>query len=326
MDSKLRQKFKQISDLIKKSSSILIVAHENPDPDAIGAILALSIALEKLKIKRQLFCSDSPPENLKFLPQIEKIRDKFCQDNVDLVIGLDYGDWRRTDITDQWPVIIITLDHHPQSGQIGDIQIVDPHFSSTCEIIYWLLKEMKLAFDKDIATCILTGIFVDTGGFQHANTSQRVLKVAGQLLLKGARIYKIAESLSQSKNLASFKICGLGLSKIKKDPQTGMVVSTLSQDDFLKCQASLEDLSGLSTILNTVSGGKFSLLLTEYERNKVRGSLRSEKYKGVDVSQIAKKLGGGGHKLAAGFKVEGDLERVLNKVKEIIKHNANKCK
>jgi len=325
LDAKLHSKFKQVSDLIKKSSNILIVTHEDPDPDAIGGLLALGVGLKKLNINSQIFCSDPLPEDLKFLPQSELVSNKFSKHNIDLIIALDYGDWKRTGVTYEWPVIIITLDHHPQSNQIGDIKIVDPRFSSTCEIIYWLFKVMGLGLDKDIATYLLTGIFADTGGFQHANTSERALKVAGELLLKGAMIYKIAGHLTQNKNLASLKICGLALSRIKKDPQTGMVVSIVSQADLLKCQASPEDISGVSAILNSVSGGKFSLFLTEYEKNKIKGSLRSEKYKGADVSQIAKALGGGGHKLAAGFKMEGELEEVLDKVKKIIKHNTNKC-
>ncbi len=318
LDAKLHQKFETCSDLIKKSNNILIVTHEDPDPDAIGGVLALGLALEKLKKKIQIFCSDPLPEYMKFLPQSELVSNKFSKHNIDLIIGLDYGDWKRTGVTYEWPVIIITLDHHLQSNQIGDIKIVDSRFSSTCEIIYWLFKVMGLGLDKNIATCLLAGIFADTGGFQHANTTERALKVAGELLLKGAMIYKIAGHLSQNKNLASLKVCGLALSRIKKDPQTGMVVSIVSQADLLKCQATSEDLSGVSAILNSVSGGKFSLFLTEYEKNKIKGSLRSEKYKGADVSQIAKALGGGGHKLAAAFKLEGSLEEVLDRVKEAV--------
>lgn len=323
LDYKLRQKFSQIGNLIKKSNKVFIATHERPDPDAIGGLIALGMALGKLKIKSHLFCPDPVTKNLGFFPGVELVTNKLIKDNVDLVIGLDYGDWKRIKINKEWPVIIITLDHHPQSGQIGDIKIVDPHFSSTCEIIYWLLKTMQLDLDKDIATCLLSGIFSDTGGFQHANTSQKVLKVAGKLLLKGARINKISDHITQSKNLASLKVCGLALSKIKKDRQTGMIVSMLSRDDIIKCQASPEDLSGISTILNTVREGKFSLLLAECEKNEIRGSLRSENYKGIDVSQIAKNLGGGGHKLAAGFKIDGKLEEILDRVKQIIKDNSN---
>jgi len=318
LDYNLRQKFSQIGNLIKKSNNILIATHERPDPDAIGSLIALGMALEKLKIKSHLFCPDLVTKNLGFFPRTELVTNKLTHDNVDLVIGLDYGDWKRIRIDKEWPVIIITLDHHPKSGQIGDVKIVDPRFSSTCEIIYWLLKTMQLDLDKDIATCLLAGIFSDTGGFQHANTSQKVLKIAGELLLKGVRINKISDHITQNKNLTSFKVCGLALSKIKKDPQTGMVVSMLSRGDIIKCQASPEDLSGIPTILNTVSGGRFSLLLAEYKKNEIKGSLRSEKYKGIDVSQIAKNLGGGGHKLAAAFEADGKLEEVLNKVKEVI--------
>ena len=325
-NQELRQKFSQIGNLIKKSKKVLIATHEEPDPDAIGSLIALGMALEKLKIKSHLFCPDPVAKNLSFFPRIELVTNKLLKDNVDLVIGLDYGDWERIRIDKQWPVIIITLDHHPQSGQIGDIKIIDSHFSSTCEIIYWLLKTMRLDLDKDIATCLLAGIFADTGGFQHTNTTQKVLKVAGKLLLGGARIDKISGQITQSKNLASLKVCGLALSKIKKDPQTGMVVSMLSQDDIKSCQASPEDLAGIPAILNTVSGGKLSLLLAEYKKNGIKGSLRSEKYKGIDVSQIAKNLGGGGHKLAAGFKTEGELKEVLNKVKSFVHEHEPKAK
>ena len=135
---------------------------------------------------------------------------------------------------------------------------------------------------------------------------------------KGSRVDKITKNIFNSKSMAAIKLWGIALSRIKTDAKTGMAVSYVSKKDIEDSGAKEEDLSGLVNVINTVSDAKFSLLLTEFENRKIKGSLRSEEYKGIDVSRIARSLGGGGHKLASGFEFDGDLQNNVAKISEMI--------
>lgn len=312
----MKNEFQQIENLILKSQNILLATHRDPDGDALGAMLALKLGLAKLGIKATAFCQDRVPGPFLFLPQAGSVCQTVNPQEYDLVIALDYGDIERTGLDlSQINCPLISIDHHPGGNHQGQIQIVLSNLSSTAEIIYHFFQEIKLAIDKDIATCLLTGIFTDTGGFQHINTSVEALNISGQLLLKGAPLNKVSKHYSQIRNLNTLKILGRALSNMKKSSY-GMVYSQISKKDLDECRANLADLSSFSSLINTAADSKFALVLTEYEKGKIKGSLRSEEYKGVDVSQIARRLGGGGHKFSSGFKTKGSLEEVLKKVNQ----------
>jgi len=116
----------------------------------------------------------------------------------------------------------------------------------------------------------------------------------------------------------AIKLWGTALSRIETDPVSGMAVSYVSMADIEQAGARQEDLAGVVSVINTVSDAKFSLLLTEYDDQKIKGSLRSEEYNNIDVSAIARSLGGGGHKLASGFELEGDLGKSVTRITDLI--------
>jgi len=320
---------RQAINLIKSNKDILILTHKNPDGDAIGSVLGLAQALSSSDKNVECFSKDAVPEVFEFLPNVAMIKNSVKLKNYDLVILLDCALFSRTgldsikDITDSFNNLLI-IDHHPkgaeEAGYLNDcIQIINPSASSTAVLVYNLLKELDLKITKDIAHCLLTGIFTDTGGFQHSNTDAQTLQVAAELMGKGPRINKIAKNIFNSKNVSAIKLWGKALNRIQRDKNTGMAVSYLSKKDLEECGAKQEDISGLISVINTVGDAKFSLLLTEGDDNKIRGSLRSEEYKNIDVSRIAKSLGGGGHRLASGFEVEGeDVENSVAKISEMI--------
>ncbi|MEA1937113.1 MAG: bifunctional oligoribonuclease/PAP phosphatase NrnA [Patescibacteria group bacterium] len=319
----------QAINLIKSSENILILTHKNPDGDAVGSVLGLGQALGSLNKNVECFSKDAVPAVFEFLPNVAIIKNSVKLKKYDLVILLDCALFSRTGLDDIKDIIdsfnnLLIIDHHPQGtaevGYLNDcVQIIDPSASSTAVLIYRLLKKLDLKITKDIAHCLLTGIFTDTGGFQHSNTDTQTLEITAELMNRGPRIDKIARNIFNSKNVSAIKLWGKALSRIQKDENTGMAVSYLSKKDLAECGAKQEDISGLISVINTVSGTKFSLLLTESEDNKIRGSLRSEEYKNIDVSRIAQSLGGGGHKLASGFEIEGgDLKSGIEKIKEMI--------
>lgn len=317
---------KEIIDYIKTSERILILSHKNPDGDALGSSLGLALALEKIGKKVECFSASEIPSVFGFLPGIDIFSRRMEWVNFDLVILLDCAVFKRTGIEDIYSVIpsfdkLLIIDHHPEmetENFDNAMHWIDETKAATAVMIYELLREMKIENDKRIATCLLTGIFTDTGGFQHNNTDEVSLKAAAELMKKGPRIERIAKSIFSSKNIAAIKLWGTALSRIETDQKTGMAVSYVNQSDIEEAGAKQEDLAGLIGVINTVSDAKFSLLLTQYDDQKIKGSLRSEEYKGVDVSKIAQQLGGGGHRLASGFEVEGDLKKSVERITDLV--------
>jgi len=315
----MKEKFNKINSLISQSKNILIAAHRSPDEDAVGSALALKLALRKQGIDSYVFIADYSPKEYNYLPGYDLINAKLSEEKFDLVFGLDYGDVRRlfiNDIISKHNPTIITLDHHVDDGanHIGDVKIIEP-VSSTAEIVYFYLKESNWPIDKDIATCILTGIIGDTGGFVHSNTSHRTLLTVGELLFKGIHINKVIKKILDNNSFTSnFQVLGNLLSRVEKHPDLDLVYLIVRNDDFDNWRKS--DLDNLVSTINTAEDCKWALLLVEYEKGKTKGSLRSEEYKGVDVSKIASLFGGGGHKLASGFRVDGEPDKVF---KQLIK-------
>ena len=315
----------QAINLIKSSENILILTHKNPDGDAVGSVLGLAEVLKSLNKNVECFSKSEVPKVFNFLSGIANIKNQISPKHYDLIILLDCAFFPRTGIDDIKEIVssyenLLVIDHHPKSKTEDNcVSIINDKASSTAILIYDLLKEMRIKITKNISDCLLTGIFTDTGGFQHSNTDPQSLETAAELMRKGSRIDKIAKNIFNGKNVPAIKLWGKALSRIQTDKNTKMAVSYISRNDIKECGAKEEDASGLVSIINTVSDAKFSLLLTESDDKKIKGSLRSEDYKGIDVSEIAKSLGGGGHKLASGFEMEGeDVENNIAKIKEII--------
>lgn len=316
------QLFQQIRESLKKASAILIVSHEDPDPDAIGSSLALRQAFKHLGLKSECYLPAPLPFRLNFLPDFFEIKSAVNFSDYDLFFCLDYGDFRRLPVPDSLPPEkIITIDHH-LGDQRGEIKIIDPEASSTAEIVYNLLKENEIEINKNIAVSLLTGIAFDTGLFFHPSTSPKTIKAAADLLSKGAPFAKIIRS-GLNPNFSSYSsdwsaIWSRALSRVKIDGEAGLVYSWISREDFQNCGAS-PDLTKIASFISAVFPANCALFLSEQKPGEIKGSLRSEPFGGKNVASLAKILGGGGHPHAAGFKQNGTIEEVLKKVLKLIR-------
>jgi len=321
MTNETEKQFQKIKYLLSEKKRVLVMAHENPDADAVGSMLALSFLLEKMGHQVFLFSPDELPEYLNFLPSFESITNNLpLLENVDLAFCLDYGDFKRLRFSDDFlEEKIITIDHHLESTQKGIVKIIDSGYSSTAEIIYFLANYLGLEIDKTIATCLLSGILYDTGGLRHISTSPQTLKVVSDLLSKGLSLEDISQKiLTSGKSLIDSKIWAEVLSRVVLDKKRKFVFSWVYFEDFNKYQISISDLDGIASLISTISDASFSLFLIESEKGKIKGSLRSEPHKAENIIGIAKALGGNGHSFAAGFKQEGSIEEVLQKVYNFI--------
>jgi len=296
--------------LLNNSRKILITTHERPDGDAAGSLLALSIALKLDNKEVVSHVPDPIPEYLSFLPDFDKAT-SVNQDlsSFDLIIALDHSELKRTRNSEIYKTKtpVVAIDHHATSDRIGTVVIVLPEAAATSEILAEVIPTLGYKINSDIATCLLAGVVTDTGSFQHANVSSHVLKISAKLMEKGGNLRGIMQSVFGGRSLRSLKIIGRALERIETNPQTGAAISVITYKDLAECGASLDDLSGVVNLLNSVPEAAFSLLLTEYEQGKLKGMLRSEPEKKIDVSKIAAMFGGGGHKLASGFEIAGTL-------------------
>jgi len=315
MKYKFAKEFNQIKKELEKSRKVLLVAHSRPDDDTAGSVFVLKEYLEKNLGKiADAVCLDALPEYLtaifegeKFLkPQEIKIGD------YDLIVGCDAVERSFEKIVTEKDKNqkIILFDHHPtlELKKIKpDIVVTDENYSAVCEILFEFFDFHRIEITKTMATYLLLGILYDTGMFQHANTTPRVMDITAALMRRGAPLGKIIRSSFKNKKIETLKLWGRALERAEMNEKTGVIMSYITKKDLEELGANAEDISNVAQILNTVSDAKFSLILSEREDNKVKGSLRSESYKNVDVSEIAQQLRGGGHRLASGFEIVGKI-------------------
>jgi phosphoesterase RecJ-like protein len=306
----IKLQFKKASELIARSNKVLLTTHEGTDGDDLGSLLAMFFYLKQLGKTPVAQVKGGVPKNLIFLPGSDEVGEIFEDLDAELVITFGCNKIERTGqkLLQNSKLPLINFDHHPDNTDFGTVNIVDPETAAVAELVYYFLEFTQADINQKIATCLLTGIFTDTGGFKHSNTSAKALTVAAELLKKGARIDKIAMQTMGKKRPSTIKAWSKGLENAMFDPEKKMVFSVMTEDDLREIGANDEDLDGFVELLNNMPQAKFALLLRQ-DGEVVKGSLRSENHKKVDVSKIAKSFGGGGHKLAAGFKIKGKLKR-----------------
>lgn len=296
---------------------MLIATHENPDADAIGAVYAVSRILEHFKKPATLFLPDGIPPHLTFLQNNAPRHTDTASLQGDALVALDYGDFPRTrlqEFVDSRHLRIASIDHHPLSDHRGEVVIVDTNASSTCEILYRFCLTLGIPISKDLATCLLAGIVFDTGAMQHSNTSSETLTAASDLVRHGARMHKIAQAMHAREEQSALRLIADALSHIVFDQELGMSYTVVTYDQIANLNSEA-DLSIITHLLGTGDEQKFSAFFKEVEPKKFRVSLRSEEFRGVDVSEIAKQFGGGGHRYASGCQIEGEFSDVLDKIR-----------
>jgi len=316
----------KINQKINSFQNFNIFTHKNPDGDAIGSILALYRILAAKGKNVRAFIFDSADERFSFFPNFEKIRIERIPEMLDnaLIIYVDCAEPARTGFEEDFFANkeAVIIDHHliDEQEKSNMIKIVNSTASSTAEVIFDLATHLNWPIDRETSTCLLGGLLADTGTFQHSNTSPKSLRIVSLLVKKGTNLKKISEQLFKKREFdGSLKIWGEVLSRVAVDPETKMAFSYVTQTDLIKYNSSEDELNGLINLLAGIPESRFSLLLIETKFGKVRGSMRSELYKGVDVAKIAQAFGGGGHKLAAGFETEGTLEEKEKGIKEKIR-------
>ncbi len=306
----MTQNFDQAKNLIEHSQNILLTMHERMDGDDGGSVLALLHQLEKMGKNVEAAIKKGVPKSLSFLPGSHKIKDDINHENFDLVITCGCGEKKRTgsEKITALNAPFINIDHHPDNKMFGNVNVVDAGKSSVAELVYDFFKHSGWKVTKEVATCLLTGIITDTGSFRHSNTQGSTFKAAGELMRKGADLNLIIKNTYKNKTEKDLTAWGKAFKNTYFDEQSKVIYAVMTEEDIKKLDSNLPQnvFEGFVETLNTVPQAKFAMFLKQ-DGNIIKGSLRSETKKGVDVSEVARVFGGGGHKLAAGFSVAGKL-------------------
>ncbi|MCX6785683.1 MAG: DHH family phosphoesterase [Candidatus Komeilibacteria bacterium] len=310
----------KIKEELGQARRVLVVAHQHPDGDGLGALSALGLYLKAQSKEYRLFCVDQPGEAYNFLPLNHEIttNPEVFKDSFDAIIVVDSGDLKYAGIEQYLNKsncgVLINIDHHVSNNQFGDVNLVLTGASSASEIVYQLFRAWQFPINKEVATALLNGIIFDTGVFSNSATTLSALETASHLLNLGARAGEINANTLRNKSLGMLKLWGRAFERLDFNQQYNWAFTVLTQADFAECGVAGEAGDGLTNFFNELAGVKVVLVLIELPDCLIKGSLRATS-EDVDLSEIAKRwgspkfggAGGGGHKKAAGFTIAGRL-------------------
>lgn len=303
---------RKMYDMIFSAHRILLISHQKPDGDTSGSAMAMAYMLEKFGKKVTLFSEDELAEEFHFIPKASEYKQSIDISEFDLAIAFDGGTYKMFGLHQKYPELfnksfpLINIDHHVSNEMYGQVNFVIPTVASTTIMVSKIFRALGWTLDHTIATCLLMGLYTDTGGLMHSNSTSETFKEAAFLLRKGGDLKNIVKYIFRTKKINRLKLWGKVLSRAVKTPDN-VVTSYIRMSDFTATGTTVDDLTGVVDYLNSVPGIVYSTLLTERSGGKVKGSLRTLR-DDVDVNAIAGTLGGGGHRKASGFTVEGDLQ------------------
>lgn len=299
--------------LLKNAMRIACICHRNPDGDAIGALLGIGLLCEAAFPRAQVsfHCVDPIPDTFAFLSAAVRVKGAPVILPGDAVVFVDCAEPKLTEMHVSHPELFdgsvqsVMIDHHPGNPRFGTVNILDSHAASSSEIVAAIADLLGWEISSEIATCLLTGVYTDTGGLLHSNVSPLVYRTVARLLRAGARRQEIIQAVYRTAKLSTLRLWGRVLESIQLTPEGG-AVTAVRESDFRATGADYSELTGAIDYVNAVPGMRFSMILSE-RGGAVKGSLRTLR-DDVDVSAMAGKFSGGGHRKAAGFSLPGKLE------------------
>jgi phosphoesterase RecJ-like protein len=304
----MKAEIERAAKLIADSSEIVVISHERPDGDAVGSLLALTLALKEKGKQVWSILDEGLPEKWQFLPGADLIQ-RELPDGEHLIITVDAADNHRIGGLDI-DRVDVNIDHHPSNTLFGTINLVDPTAAATTVVLHRLFPELDLPINTEIASNLLTGLITDTLGFRTNSVNPETLRIAAELIEAGADMSRLYRKAMLGLSYEAAHYWAHGLSRLEM--RDGVVWSSLLVSDRTQANYSAADDADLIDVLTTIEGPRIAVLFIEQSVGSVKISWRA--LPGVDVSQIASNFGGGGHELAAGAKIEGDLQEVIDRV------------
>src|SRR3954462_827855 len=308
-----------VAEAIRSHDRFLLVPHENPDGDALGSILAMKLTLDALGKHNVMYLyGDAPlPAEYSFMPLDELHRELPEDWRERVLIALDCPNESRLG-PDPEPLagapVVLDIDHHHDNTRFGAVNLVVANASSTGEVLRDLFTELGVELTPDLAEALYIALVTDTGRFQSSNTTSKSLRLAAELVEAGADLHRIFQGVYETVQFAKLKLLARALERAQIYDGGRLVVSYLLRGDFADIGAAEAYSEGIIDYLRAVEGADMAALIREPPRSDGpthRVSLRASTDE-LDVSAIARKSGGGGHRQAAGFSSDDSVEEITD--------------
>lgn len=307
----------EIVEQVQAGQRFLVCSHESPDGDAVGSTLGLMSGLEKLGKEVVAYNTDGVPELFRFLPGAERLLDNLeGQPPFDVVFVLDSGELSRAGekIAERAP-FLINIDHHPGSD-FGDICYLDTRAAATAVLVLHLLKACSVELDLRIGLPLYTGLLSDTGSFRYSNSNPEAFIAAAELIGLGIDPWQVASALYESQPPQRMRLLADVLDTLHVSAAGNYASVCMSLEMLERAGALAEHSDSFVNYPRAISGVEVAVFFRQVDAGTVKISFRSRGQ--IDVGGLAKRLGGGGHKNAAGAELEGSLCDVIPRVHDLL--------
>lgn len=303
----------QVVELIESKHRFLITGHARPDGDSTGSSLALYWCLRALNKDPVVIMRDPIPPAYQELPGAGDVLIRPTIDEpYDAAFVIECSDLDRPGLPGLEKQFIVNIDHHTTTALFGCINWIDATAAAVGEMMYNLCKALGVTINQPIAECVYAALLSDTGSFHYANTTERTFKIASELVRRGARPAHVARALYESHSFGKIKLLGSVLSTLQRDESGRVAWVTMTRDMMEAADATEDDLEGIVNHPLSIRDVEAAVFFKEIHPGQFRISLRSKG--NVDVSKIAERFGGGGHKCASGCTVVGSRDSVESRV------------
>lgn len=308
---------------INEASTIAVLCHRNPDGDTVGSMLSLALGLEKLGKKVVAISSEELPPQYSTLPGARKVK-KTLKEKIDLAITVDCNSAEMVG-----PIfrelrkkagIIAAVDHHIIREPFEDISFIDTAAAAVGEMVYALLGALKVRIDKEIALSILTSIIVETSSFRLPSVRTKTFEICADLVRTGLGFTELVETVFWQKNRQAVVLSGICMSRCKFISGGRLAWTIVKKRDFKTTGGKDRDVDALPDEIRAINGVDITVVFREKDNGKVRVSLRSKK--DINVGELAKENGGGGHSDVAGCVIKNspkERERFLREAQKLLK-------
>lgn len=308
-----------VEQLITPARHILLITHVSPDGDAIGSLLAMGGLLQDQAKQVTLACADPVPESVAWLPGVSEIA-RQAGGSYDLVISLDCSDRDRMGAVydDRLASLpLLNIDHHVTNTRFGTLNWVKPSCVATAQMVFYLARAFRWQVTEPVATCLLTGIVTDTRSFRTSNVDADAIRVTLKLMETGASLAQVARQSVDQQPLARVRLFAEAVNNLCLED--GILWTSVTRAMRRRWALPDNGTLGLSNSLAGVREAQVVIVFTERDNGTIEVGFRAAP--GYDVSGVAARLGGGGHPLASGCTLTGDLEQVQEKVLAEVRHS-----
>jgi phosphoesterase RecJ-like protein len=307
---------------LRDHDRFLVVTHENPDGDALGSLLAMTLALGDLGKDVVMYLAAGPPlpREYAFMRLDGLLRELPADLETRVLVAVDCAKADRigpdTSAVER-AQLVVDIDHHHDNTRFGDVNLIVADASSTGEVLRDVFRELEVELTPDIAEPLYIALVTDTGRFQYTNTTPKALRLAAELVEAGADVHEVFQQVYESVEFAKLKLLARALDRARVLEGGAIVVSHLLRSDFSDVGAAEPYSEGIIDYLRAVEGAEMAVLIRESPRDDGpthRVSLRAS-IDELDVSAIARMFEGGGHRQAAGFSSEASIDEITELVR-----------